>query len=88
MENKQGHPNLLSSLAVSSGRGGDDGEVAVCCSYDDERHIQDLQGRPLPDQARGRADVGLRQRPGRLPQQIPARDAAHQGEVWPVLRGA
>lgn len=70
---------------MCSGRGSDDGKNALFCSNDDQHHVQGLQRGTLPDEDGGRADVGLRQQAGRIPQQTPAGHAALVGKVWPLL---
>lgn len=58
----------FSPTSVFSGRSSDDGKTALFGSNDGQCHVQDFQRGTLPDEDGRRADVGLRQPAGRVPQ--------------------
>lgn len=76
-----------SPTSVFSGRGSDDGEPLPVYPQAGQRHHYWFWRGGLHHQVGGRADVGLRQQAGRLPQEVPAVTNAHRGEVWPLQRG-
>lgn len=77
----------FSPTSVFPGRGSDDGEPVPVHQTTGQLHHQIFQRGGVHHQAGGRADVGLRQQAGRLPQEVPAGPTAHIGEVWPLQRG-